>query len=124
MNGSEVNDSEMNGSEAVVGRVREFQSAVLYSAVPVVDKVGNREVEARGSGVSRSALLESAVVKFKSWSQLIGGCPWWLGSCSELSRCCPYQYCRLVVHERAAYRRKRWRVGLGRTACLLLNTAL
>jgi hypothetical protein len=119
-----VNGSEVNGLEAAVGRVREFQSVVSYSAESVAVKVGNREVEARGSGVSRSALLESAVVKFKSWSQLIGGCPWWLGGCSELSRCYPYQYCRLVVHERAAYRRKRRRVGLGRTACLLLNTAL
>ena len=119
-----MNGSEVNGSEAVVGRARELQSVVSYSAEPMAVEVGNREVEARGSGVSRSALLESAVVKFKSWSQLIGGCPWWLGGCSELSRCCPYQYCRLGMHERAAYRRKQRRVGLGRTACLMLNAAL
>lgn len=71
----------------VGGRARMFQGVVLKKVLSVAARSEKEEMEAEGSVVSRRALLESAVVKFKSWSQLIGGCPWWLGSCSQLSWC-------------------------------------
>ena len=76
-----------NCSVLAGGRVREFQFVVSKKVLSVAARLENEEVEARGSEVSRRALLASAVVKFKSWSQLTGGCPWWLGRSSQLSRC-------------------------------------
>jgi hypothetical protein len=75
-----------NCSVLAGGRIREFQFVVSKKELSVAARLENEEVEARGSEVSRRALLQLAVVKFKSWSQLTGDCPWWLGRNSQLSR--------------------------------------
>ena len=59
-------------------------------------RLGKEEEEAKGNEVFKRALLESAV-KFRSWSQLSGGCPWWLAGCSELAWCYWDEYLYLNV---------------------------
>jgi hypothetical protein len=68
-----------------VERGRVFQFVESQKSLPVLIRLGNEVEVAKGNEVSRRALLVSAVVKFRSWSQLSGGCPWWLAGCSELS---------------------------------------